>query len=289
MCNYKYEIGKIKILLNVFESTLIQKRMSAYLADFDTPELTINIVNSDNISYDPTFKIISSQGYRGYGMNEQGDYGIFDILNTPQNLCAALYINKDCTTVTGYVKDVESLGGASIHVRAFNMIGDAIKYAAICRDGFVFHSSTLDFSGKGILFSADSGTGKSTHTGLWKKYYPDNVRIINDDTPMIRILGDKPYVFGTPWSGKTDINENVCVPLKNIVFLERGLENELVSLDFPSAFQRFIKQSFIMPFTPLFHKYLSTAEKVLKQTDKIILKCNISKEAVDTIKKHVED
>ena len=288
MCKYKYEIGKIKIELNVFESQLIKKRMKAYESDFDTPDLVITIIESDTIKYNPEYKIISSSSFRGFALNSSNDYGIFDRLDSADNLSAALYINNNATAVMGYVKDIQSLGGASREVRAFNMIGDAFKYAAILRNGFVFHSSTLKYDGKGILFSADSGTGKSTHTGLWREYYPNDTEIINDDTPLIRLIDGKPFVFGTPWSGKTDLNNNVSAPLSNIVFLERGQVNALKKLDFASAFQKFTRQSFIMPFSSLFLLYLSTAEKVLKQTNMIILQCNISKDAVDTIKAYVE-
>lgn len=286
---FKYEIAKIKISLEVFDDELIKSRMSAYEADFSgTPDLTIKIVKADSIAHDENYKIIGASTFRGFGLHN-GNYGIFDMLDSPKNLSAALYIDESCSTVLGYVKDIQDLGGASIGVRAFNMIGDAVKYAVIKRNGFVFHSSTIKYREKGVLFSADSGTGKSTHTGLWRKYYPNEVETINDDTPIIRFIEDKAYVFGSPWSGKTDLNNNVFAPLCNIVFLERGLENSLQKLNFTEAFQRFSRQSFIMPFAPLYHEYLKTAEKVLKETDMIILKCNISKDAVDTIKKHVED
>lgn len=287
MSKYKYEIAKIKIELDVFESKLIKTRMKAYESDFSCADVKITIIQSNEIKYNPEYKIIGASTFRGFGTKD-GDYGIFDMLDSPENLSAVLYVDKTCSCVIGYVKDIENLGGASIDVRAFNMIGDAIKYASICREGFVFHSSTIRYNQKGILFSADSGTGKSTHTSLWKKYYPSQVDIINDDTPIIRFIDGIAYVFGTPWSGKSDINENISAPLSNIVFLERGETNSLVELDFQSAFKRFISQSFIMPFIPLYHAYLATAERVLRNVKMIILKCNISKDAVDTVKTFVE-
>ena len=284
----KYIIAQLKIELEVFDSPLILSRMSAYATDFEgEADLKIKITQEDSISYDETYTLIGTSAFRGFGLKD-GDYGIFDMLDSPKNLSAALYVDKTCSRILGHVKDIQPLGGASNEVRAFNMIGDAVKYAVIERNGFVFHSSTIKYKDKGILFSADSGTGKSTHTGLWKKYYGDLVEVINDDTPIIRFIDNVAYVFGSPWSGKTDLNNNVFAPLCNIVFLERGTKNELETLDFTEAFQRFSRQSFIMPFAPLYHKYLVSAEKVLKSTSMIVLKCNISKEAVDTVKSFVE-
>lgn len=282
-----YNIGNIKIKLNVFESELILSRMKAYECDsFATPDAEITIEVKDIVERDHSFKLISAQSYRGYTVSDN-EYGIIDKLNSPENLSAGLYISRDCKTVRGYLKDIEDLGGASVEVRAFNMIGEAFKYIAIENGGFVFHSSTLDFNGKGILFSADSGTGKSTHTGLWLKYYPEVTRIINDDSPLIKLVDDKPFVFGTPWSGKTDINDNISAPLTAIVFLKRG-EPKVEELSFDDAFKLFCKQSFILPYAPLFLKYVATADKVLRKIKMTSLYCDISKNAVDTIKGYLE-
>ena len=72
----------------------------------------------------------------------------------------------------------------------------------------LLHSSAVVVDGYAYLFSADSGTGKSTHTGLWKQHFGDRAYIINDDKPAIRKVDGEWYVFGTPWSGKTDTSVN---------------------------------------------------------------------------------
>ena len=82
-------------------------------------------------------------------------------------------------------------------------------------DGFVLHASALALNENAFLFSANSGIGKSTHTRLWKKVF-DGVTIINDDKPALRLKSGLFYVYGTPWSGKSSLNENICVPLKSI-------------------------------------------------------------------------
>lgn len=284
-----YKIGNIKLKLCTFDSELIRSRMSAYSYDvFDIPDVEINIQIDNNLTRDNTYQLISAQSYRGFAVSES-EYAIIDKLDTPDNLSAALYISRDCKKVRGYLKDIEHIGGASNDVRAFNMIGEAFKYVALNNNGFVFHSSTIDYNGKGILFSAHSGTGKSTHTGLWVKYYPNEARIINDDTPLIRIIDNKPYVFGTPWSGKTDINDNVCVPLSAIVFIKRAESNSISEIEFKEAFKLFMEQAFIVPFAPMFLGFASTADKVLKQINMALLNCNISKDAVDTVKCYLEE
>ena len=91
--------------------------------------------------------------------------------------------------------------------------------------GVMLHASCVEYDGKAYLFSARSGTGKSTHTHLWLKYLP-GARIINDDKPAIRLVDGVFYAYGTPWSGKTDESVNVGVPIAGICFLSRG-ENKI--------------------------------------------------------------
>lgn len=111
--------------------------------------------------------------------------------------------------------------------------GLAFARALLDFNGFCLHSSAIAVDNKAVLFAAKSGTGKSTHTRLWREYFgEDKAIMINDDKPAIRLMEDGVfYAYGTPWSGKTDLNTNVKVPLAAIVLLERSDTNwiELVN------------------------------------------------------------
>jgi len=91
--------------------------------------------------------------------------------------------------------------------------------------GFLMHGVLMSADGHGILLTAESGTGKSTHAALWMKLLGDRCEIINGDKPLIRILDGIAYAYGTPWCGKEGINVNKRVRLTDICFLERGIEN----------------------------------------------------------------
>ena len=96
-------------------------------------------------------------------------------------------------------------------------------------DGLLIHASAVVKDGFAYLFSAPCGTGKSTHTSLWRETFgEDQVVMLNDDKPAIRREDGKWYAYGTPWSGKTDQNTNIRVPLGGVCVLERGEENEIV-------------------------------------------------------------
>ena len=69
-------------------------------------------------------------------------------------------------------------------------------------DTFLFHGSCVAVDGAAYCFTAKSGTGKSTHTRLWREMPGERAVMINDDKPLIRIRDGQATVFGTPWDGK---------------------------------------------------------------------------------------
>ena len=93
------------------------------------------------------------------------------------------------------------------------------------RGVLMVHGSAVAVDGVGYVFTAACGTGKSTHTRLWRQAFGDRAVMINDDKPFIRITQDQFYVCGSPWSGKHGLDTNIEVPLGGICLLERGVEN----------------------------------------------------------------
>ena len=147
-------------------------------------------------------------------------------------------------------------------------------------DGLMLHSSCVEYKGKAYLFSAPSGTGKSTHTHLWLKYL-DGCRIINDDKPAIRIIDGVPYAFGTPWSGKTDENLNVGVPVGAICFLGRG-ENKIKRIPGVAAIKPFMDQTVRPRSKEHMNKMLETLNIILTKVPVYKMTCDMSEDAVKT-------
>jgi hypothetical protein len=158
-------------------------------------------------------------------------------------------------------------------------------YRKICselalRDRILIHGSSLMLDGEGFLFCAPSGTGKSTHTRLWREVYGDKVVMINDDKPLVWMRPDgSAHIYGTPWNGKHHIGSNISAPLKNICFLERGDRNELKPADKKDAQTRILRFTF-RPDGPLeTAAMLATAEKITGAVKLWNLKCNMDPEA----------
>ena len=95
------------------------------------------------------------------------------------------------------------------------------------RDTLLLHGSTVAVDGFAYLFTAACGTGKSTHTRLWREVFGDRAVMVNDDKPFLRITDTDILACGSPWCGKHGLDTNVSLPLKGICLLRRGGENQI--------------------------------------------------------------
>lgn len=110
-------------------------------------------------------------------------------------------------------------------------------------DILLFHGSALAVDGEGYLFTAKSGTGKSTHTRYWQETFGQRVVMVNDDKPFLRFESDTIFLCGSPWSGKHGLDSNITVPLKGICILRRGGENIISPLPPEEALPSFLHQA----------------------------------------------
>ena len=146
-------------------------------------------------------------------------------------------------------------------------------------NGLVLHASAVCYDGKAYLFSAPSGTGKSTHTSLWEKVFKGEAFVINDDKPALRIINGKIYVFGTPWSGKTGKNENVCVPLGGICFISRSKDNHIEKMNIKEAISSVLRETLRFPSIDFMEALLCFLDKNLKNIPVFKMGCNTQDEA----------
>lgn len=100
-------------------------------------------------------------------------------------------------------------------------IHDKIAKQIINYKALVIHGACISYKDNGYLFIAPSGTGKSTHIKLWMKHL-NNVKVINGDKPIIRIINNDVYIYGSPWQGKENYGCNDSVKLKGIIILNRS-------------------------------------------------------------------
>ena len=148
--------------------------------------------------------------------------------------------------------------------------------------GFFLHCSCLRYGDDAIIFTAPSGTGKSTHAALWRRHFGDRVTMINDDKPLVREEDGRFIIYGTPWNGKHKIGNNISAPIKAVFFLEQAPENSVEPISPFTALSLILQQTVLPSDRNDMSLLLDMLDRLLAQTPMYRLKCNISDEAVVT-------
>lgn len=165
-------------------------------------------------------------------------------------------------------------------------------YRSICEcmpeyNTFLFHCSALALDGKGYLFTAPSGTGKSTHARLWREVFGDRVIPVNDDKPLLTLErhdhnNPTVTVHGTPWDGKHRISTNTHVPVAGIALLERAAENCIERIAKGEAFSLLLQQTY-RPLDPVaLAKTLDLLSAMADAVPLYRLRCNMDPAAAET-------
>ena len=152
------------------------------------------------------------------------------------------------------------------------------------KDTFVMHSACFDVGGVGVAFAAHSGTGKTTHMGLWQQYLGEKMVVVNGDKPIIRFFPeepDVPYAYGSPWNGKEHFGCNMRTKLKHICFIERSETNYVEKVDKKSAVDRIMKQVYMPQDPAKIVKTMQLIDKLFGCCDLWIIHCNMDPEAAE--------
>lgn len=143
----------------------------------------------------------------------------------------------------------------------------------------LFHGSAISVDGEVYIFTAKSGTGKSTHTRLWRQNFGDRAVMVNDDKPLLAIDDKGTTVYGTPWNGKHHLGANISAPLKAICILERSETNHIKRISTSEAFSGVLSQTYRFADPMGMKKTLELIDKMLSTTAVYRLGCNMEQEA----------
>lgn len=168
---------------------------------------------------------------------------------------------------------------------------EALERLHLCRriaevlpayDRILFHGSALAVDGRGVLFTAKSGTGKSTHTRLWRQVFGDRVKMVNDDKPFLHVRPDGVTVYGTPWRGKHGLGENMSAPLEAIYFLNRAADNRVERVSPRELYPLLLQQTYTPDDPAAMAKTLALVEQLSRNTGLLRLYCNMEPQAAVT-------
>lgn len=175
-----------------------------------------------------------------------------------------------------------------------------LEYPLFCaiRDVFFFkvqqkgmiavHSSSLVYRDRAYLFSAPSGTGKTTHTNMWIQEL--GVDILDGDLCVLSCEDDKVFAYGLPWAGSSRKYMNKKVRLGGIVFLERDRKDKVKRLDLLNGALRLTARCFTPTFTiEMVSKNTDVSVKISEHTNLYVLNCTKKKSAFMCIKAAIDE
>lgn len=176
------------------------------------------------------------------------------------------------------IEDVNQEGFRKSYLETLAVYRKIATYFAT-KSVLLMHGSCIAYQNQGVLFSAPSGTGKSTHVRLWQEVFQDEITIVNDDKPLVSAGLEVPMIYGTPWAGKHSLQRNIAVPLKAIVILQRGAENKIEKIGQMDGFVYMMKQVFRPEDSALVSNVTRLLYDMLGKIEVYKMSCNMSKEA----------
>ncbi len=175
----------------------------------------------------------------------------------------------------------EKKEGVSLH--SWHVETDAIHAllanALTDYDVLLVHGSAIIMDGETYIFLANSGTGKSTHTRLWRETFGDRTMMLNDDKPMLKRTDSGILVYGTPWDGKHHLSSNASAPLKALVKLTRSDNNEIKAMSKAEALATLVEHAIRPNSAEKMAKVLQLETDIVNRSAAYWLRCNTEPEA----------
>lgn len=280
------KVAGLNLKITCFYDKVLFDALKEYLTEEENADFHINITKTASEIPFPEGKKLTKRSDDNWYILPDGKY-VYTQDDIDSN-SVMLKITYDIPSANAEIElfDLEKKFGKPANLFAFNAMGMAFRFLILWRDGFVVHSSSVVHDGFGIAFSAESGTGKSTHTALWLKNYPGTY-ILNDDIPALRYMDGEWYICGTPWAGTTGINKNSIVPLKALVFLTRSQTNQIRDCSAMEAIYHFF-EAIIHPVSDEITAMILTSLNLLLRKSRVcLLGCNMEDDAAETVRRYL--
>ena len=153
------------------------------------------------------------------------------------------------------------------------------KHALVQKNVLLMHGAVVAVDGQAYLFTAKSGTGKTTHTRLWLRQFGVRAVMVNGDKPLIHITRKGATVYGTPWDGKEHLSRNIACPLKAVCILTRSETNHIERISPKEALTMLCQQSYRPAQPAALRKTLALVDLLSSSVPLYKLGCNMEPEA----------
>lgn len=156
-----------------------------------------------------------------------------------------------------------------------------IAEQALDYDIILYHGSVIAVNNEAYMFTANSGTGKSTHVKLWRELLGDKSVMVNDDKPLIKIKQDKVIAYGTPYNGKHHLGNDIGVPLKAVAVIYQAEENIIEEIDKKTAYPMLYKHVYHPEDKVKLLKTMDLLNRMVKNISIYKLGCNMDISAAE--------
>lgn len=191
---------------------------------------------------------------------------------------------REGDTVTVQVRRNNAAGGISPKVV---LRGMELTHRITQQAGFLLHAAHISHNGKAILFTAPSGTGKSTQAALWEKHM--GAEVINGDRAIVKREGSGFFAWGVPFSGSSQISKQSHLPLGAIVYLKQSEKNSAKRLTGLAAFKAIWEGCSLDTWCREdVAKLTDTVLCAAKQANIYLLECTPTEEAVQVLNEMLE-
>lgn len=227
MSTYDYIIAQLRLRSDIdlvgcglrgfkpFQATTIDSNADCHIS-FDSSMTTPTVIETLATSY-----VAEADADSSFARTENGY--LYTIKRRLENATTAhFYI--DCTSGRA-TTNIATNDGVDVSILRFG-IWVLFGVVLAANEGVAIHSSAIVADDKCAMFLGESGTGKSTHTRLWRENI-EGAKLLNDDSPIVRIIDDSPRIFGSPWSGKTPCYKNLDYPIAGICRLSQAPHNKI--------------------------------------------------------------
>ena len=280
-----FNIAGLNVCLRFADDTVNNLSLLPSFSVFQTEEVPASESLFFTLTVDDSLKVAPKKSLVRKFDTGNGDTVVYQLPDGGYQYIIRDIYNRDCClliTNEHFTQCQCALNGDHT-MRSFGL-NDALMlifaFAGSFHQTLLIHASCIMRGDTAYPFIAPSGTGKSTHTALWLKHI-EGCELLNDDNPIVRILDDgKPYIYGSPWSGKTPCYRNLVAKLGAVTRIERAPQNSIEKLAPVQAFASLLPSCSSMKWdSKIYNNICDTVTRVIETTPIYTLHCLPDEEA----------
>jgi hypothetical protein len=275
----KYKIADTLLEIDTINTTLSNKFRFFLSSELSDVNLSILIQSNIKISK-PSGRLIIDESVKWHsGENESKKSLAYICAPQSEEVIAILEVDESWKNAS----IIYAVDKANDDYNFAGLIGEILfRNYILNHQGIEIHAAAIEYEGKGIIFSAPSGTGKSTQANLWRTLM--GAKVINGDRPIVRVVEESPFVYGTPWTATSPDCLNVKAPLSAIVMLVQSPVNKIRQLKKNEIINWLLPRCFL-PYhdRKLMDLAIKTFDGIIEKVPVYLLECKPDREAVELV------